>query len=195
MASAEAKQAEQLFMQGMTPAEIEAQTGIPANKIRAWKSRYKWGGKIVAQRPKAQQTKTQQRNATMPKAPRPTGRPTVEIDKRAFENLCGMQATREEIADFFDIDSDTVNAWCKREYGESFSAVYKKRATKGKVSLRRSQFLLAEKNASMAIFLGKNYLGQSDDGLVGRADDREIDPLSAALAELAGELDKDASPK
>ena len=119
----------------------------------------------------------------------------VEIDRRAFENLCGMQCTKEEIADFFDIDTDTVNAWCKREYGEVFSAVYKKRATKGKVSLRRSQFLLAEKNASMAIFLGKNYLGQSDDGLVGKADEREIDPLSAALAELAGELDKDASPK
>ncbi len=31
---------------------------------------------------------------------------------------------------------------------------------KGKVSLRRAQFKLAETNASMAIFLGKLYLGQ-----------------------------------
>lgn len=29
-------------------------------------------------------------------------------------------------------------------------------------SLRRTQFKLAEKNAAMAIFLGKNYLGQAD---------------------------------
>ena len=28
--------------------------------------------------------------------------------------------------------------------------------------MRRRQFKLAEKNASMAIFLGKNYLNQSD---------------------------------
>jgi hypothetical protein len=32
----------------------------------------------------------------------------------------------------------------------------------GRMSLRRKQFALAEKNAAVAIFLGKNYLGQSD---------------------------------
>ena len=29
--------------------------------------------------------------------------------------------------------------------------------------MRRSQFKLAEKNAAMAIFLGKQYLGQKDE--------------------------------
>lgn len=32
----------------------------------------------------------------------------------------------------------------------------------GKISLRRTQFALASKNAAMAIFLGKNLLGQTD---------------------------------
>lgn len=32
----------------------------------------------------------------------------------------------------------------------------------GKISLRRMQWRLAEKNATMAIFLGKQYLGQRD---------------------------------
>lgn len=32
----------------------------------------------------------------------------------------------------------------------------------GKMSLRRRQFAMAEENVAMAIFLGKNYLGQSD---------------------------------
>lgn len=32
----------------------------------------------------------------------------------------------------------------------------------GKVSLRRAQFNLAERNPSMAIFLGKQYLGQNE---------------------------------
>ena len=38
----------------------------------------------------------------------------------------------------------------------------KKYSAKGRTSLRRYQFKLAEKNAAMAIFLGKNYLGQKD---------------------------------
>lgn len=33
---------------------------------------------------------------------------------------------------------------------------------KGKISLRRHQMRLAEKNATMAIWLGKQYLGQTD---------------------------------
>ena len=32
----------------------------------------------------------------------------------------------------------------------------------GRVSLRRTQMAMAEKNATMAIFLGKQYLGQKD---------------------------------
>lgn len=31
-----------------------------------------------------------------------------------------------------------------------------------KISLRKNQLKLSEKNAGMAIFLGKNYLGQKD---------------------------------
>lgn len=31
-----------------------------------------------------------------------TGRPQKEIDKKIFENLCGLQCTLEEIAGVFD---------------------------------------------------------------------------------------------
>lgn len=97
-----------------------------------------------------------------------TGRPKKEIDKKQFESLCALFCTEEDIADFFDCSIDTVNNWCKRTYKDengkemTFSDVYKKKNSKGKVSLRRCQFKLAEKNASMAIWLGKQYLGQSD---------------------------------
>lgn len=40
--------------------------------------------------------------------------------------------------------------------------MFKKKSAGGKMSLRRYQFELAKKNASMAIWLGKQYLGQSD---------------------------------
>lgn len=84
------------------------------------------------------------------------------IDKKQFENLCGLQCTLMEICDFFEVEDDTLNAWCKKTYGTTFSEVFKVKRGKGQISLRRMQWKLAEKNPSMAIFLGKNYLGQKD---------------------------------
>lgn len=73
-----------------------------------------------------------------------------------------MLCTLEEIAGFFGCTDDTINNFCKREYGECFSGVYKKLSVTGKISLRRYQFNLAKTSAAMAIFLGKNILGQTD---------------------------------
>lgn len=92
----------------------------------------------------------------------PRGRPQKEINKSNFEKLCGLQCTAEEICDFFEVSDKTLYKWCKKTYGENFSVVFRQKKSKGKVSLRRSQFRLAEKSASMAIFLGKNILGQTD---------------------------------
>lgn len=89
-------------------------------------------------------------------------RPKKEIDQDQFEKLCGLQCTEAEIMGWFDITDKTLTRWCKDTYGESFSEVYAKKREKGKISLRRAQFRLAEKSATMAIFLGKNYLGQKD---------------------------------
>jgi hypothetical protein len=90
------------------------------------------------------------------------GIPKINIDKSNFEKLCQMQCTLEEIAGFFDCCDDTINNWCKEVYDDNFSGVYKKKSMAGKISLRRNQFKIAENNASMAIFLGKQYLGQRD---------------------------------
>lgn len=100
------------------------------------------------------------------------GRPKKEIDRKIFENLCAMQCTQEEICSFLDISIKTLNRWIKEEYGEeyfdeygeevSFSKIFAIKRGKGKVSLRRHQWQLSEKSTAMAIFLGKQYLGQSD---------------------------------
>ena len=90
------------------------------------------------------------------------GRPKKNFDKSQFESLCNLQCTLEEIAGFFKCNKDTINAWCKREYNDNFSEVFKKYSQNGKISLRRYQYKLAEKNASMAIWLGKQWLGQTD---------------------------------
>ena len=89
-------------------------------------------------------------------------RPTIEIKQEHFENLCNLQCTLDEIAGFFKCSSDTIERWCKRTYNMSFADTYKIYSQNGKISLRRYQYKLAEKNPSMAIWLGKQWLGQTD---------------------------------
>ena len=91
-----------------------------------------------------------------------SGRPRKEIDREQFEALCRLQCTEEEICSFFGVCEDTLNAWCKRTYRLTFSEVFAQKRVGGKISLRRAQFRLAENSANMAIWLGKNYLGQRD---------------------------------
>ncbi len=90
------------------------------------------------------------------------GRPMKEIDKAQFEKLCEMQCTLLEVTAFFDVTDKTLESWCRRTYEKTFSEVFKLKRQGGYISLRRSQFQLAKKSAAMAIFLGKNYLGQTD---------------------------------
>lgn len=90
------------------------------------------------------------------------GRPRKEINKTEFEKLCYLQCTHTEICAWFDIAADTLERWCKETYGTTFSKVFAEKKQNGLISLRRTQFQLAEKSPAMAIFLGKNLLGQTD---------------------------------
>lgn len=90
------------------------------------------------------------------------GRPKKEIDVKMFETMCGILCTKEEICDILDVNEKTLTRWCKDTYDMSFYEVYKKKSAAGKMSLRRMQWKLAEKSYAMAIFLGKQYLGQKD---------------------------------
>jgi hypothetical protein len=61
------------------------------------------------------------------------------------------------------VSDETLNKWCKENYdGRTFLDVFKEKRENGIISLRRTQFQLAEKSPAMAIFLGKNLLGQTD---------------------------------
>ncbi len=120
------------------------------------------------------------------------GRPRAEIDKEEFEKLCGMQCTRDEICAWFNVTDKTLTGWCKRTYGMNFSAVFAQKRATGKIALRRYQFNLAKKNASMGIWLGRQYLGQRD--VVEQAiaiDAVKDDELSASLRALADGLKSD----
>lgn len=90
------------------------------------------------------------------------GRPRKEINQKQFEKLCAMQCTQEEICDWFEVQDDTLNRWCKRTYKKSFSEVFKQKRSVGKISLRRSGFQMAQSNPSVHIFYAKNFLGMTD---------------------------------
>lgn len=94
--------------------------------------------------------------------PRTNGRPLTEISQPTFEELCRIQCTLSEVASVLRCSPDTIERWCGRTYKATFAETYKKFAEEGKSSLRRLQFKHAQTNPAMAIFLGKNYLGQSD---------------------------------
>lgn len=91
------------------------------------------------------------------------GRPKKKISKEDFEKLCAMQCTLAEIAGFFDCSEDTIERWCLSEYDQRFSEVFEQKSCKGKISIRRNQFRAAETgNTTMLIWLGKQYLGQTE---------------------------------
>lgn len=83
-------------------------------------------------------------------------RPKFKIDYDTVEKLAGIQCTQQEIASFLGCSVDTL------QRDETFCGIYKKGMENGKMSLRRMQYKLAEKNPTMAIWLGKQYLGQKD---------------------------------
>lgn len=113
------------------------------------------------------------------------GRPKKEIDRESFEKLCGLQCTEEEICSFLNVTDKTLTNWCRKTYKKSFSEVFKIKRGTGKIALRRSQFRLAETNATMAIWLGKQYLGQSDNPVRDTGHDSGTTPLVDMLMKPA----------
>ena len=86
-----------------------------------------------------------------------------EIDYKTLDGLCKLQCTGEECASVLEIDYDTLNAALKRDGHVGFSEYFKKMGSGGKASLRRMQWKAAEGgNATMQIWLGKQYLAQTD---------------------------------
>ncbi len=106
------------------------------------------------------------------------------INQKVFESLCAIQCTQEEILSVLNISDKTLNSWCNSTYDKNFSEVFKEKRQGGKASLRRNQWRMAEKNPTMAIWLGKQYLNQTDNVEV------EHDMKNGILGDLIGALNK-----
>jgi|SRR5579863_3912447 len=111
------------------------------------------------------------------------GRPKKFVDLEMVERLAHIQCTHTEIASALGISVDTLTRH------RQFAEVYKRGAEGGRKSLRRMQFESANKgNVVMQIWLGKQYLGQSDHVT---SEVRKLPPLhTASSAQLKNLLDE-----
>jgi hypothetical protein len=108
-------------------------------------------------------------------------RPQNPIDWELFEKLCACLCTQSEIASMLNIHIDTLRDRAAEFYGDSYSNVYKKFSEDGKCSLRRNQFVLSQTNSSMAIWLGKIWLGQQDPDKVNDLQRAQLDYATQAI--------------
>ncbi|MBQ9008981.1 MAG: hypothetical protein IJ088_06585 [Clostridia bacterium] len=111
----------------------------------------------------------------------------VEMDKNMFEVYCQLACSEQDICDLFGgVDHKTLDEWCQKTYGMAFEQIYRKKVSPVKLALRKNQLLLSKTSSMMAIFLGKNMLGQSDhpEPPVGENIIRESNEQMLALADL-----------
>lgn len=88
-------------------------------------------------------------------------REKIDFNLEALESLCRLNCTHDEIAAYFNVSAKTV----QRRYNEEpeFAQAVDRGRAHGKLSLRRQQMKLVEDgNPTMAIWLGKQLLGQTD---------------------------------
>lgn len=103
---------------------------------------------------------TKKRPALINKGGRPQA---ISPDAKTIKIVHGLgeiQATTRECAAVLGVSHQTFIATMQRH--PEIAEALERGKENGKVSLRRKQWRLADKNAGMAIFLGKNILDQTD---------------------------------
>lgn len=85
---------------------------------------------------------------------------SAAIDVEQLEKLCALQATDEEVAAWFNVSTRTIE---RRRKQAKFCEVMERGKARGRLSIRRAQMKMLESgNATMGVWLGKQYLGQTD---------------------------------
>lgn len=99
------------------------------------------------------------------KTHKPYARNTIYVKDIDFEKvfqLATYQSTKEEIFAMLNISQSELYASENKAYKEKFDEAYFAGKEAGKNQLRTAQFKMAQKSVPMSIFLGKQYLNQSD---------------------------------
>jgi hypothetical protein len=99
---------------------------------------------------------------TAVKAKRPVGRPKIEINLDELERLSALNCTMPELAAYFRVPLRTLEDRYTND--PDIRATINRGREVGKLSVRRKQMQIMNdmNSATMAIWLGKQLLGQRD---------------------------------
>jgi len=103
--------------------------------------------------------------------------PSRTIELKQVLYWMDLGATQEEIAGAHYVSVDTLKRRLFEVTGETFAQIKEKTCGNAKIKLRNNQYRMSENNATMAIWLGKQWLGQRDLPI-------EIQEFNGKLAEL-----------
>ncbi len=91
------------------------------------------------------------------------GRPKAHIDWKKVDQYLQAQCDGAAIASLLGIAADTLYRAVEREQNVTFAAYSQQKKSEGKELLRAKQFSTAMNgDKTLLIWLGKQYLGQSD---------------------------------
>lgn len=124
------------------------------------------------------------------------GRPRLRLNWSQIGRMCEVQMTGVEIARVLGCHYDAIAKRCKSDNGLTFSEWSEEKREHGRRSLRRRQYKSAvtDGNVTMMIWLGKQWLDQTDKREVNTTIDQSIevrdvreytnDELDASIARL-----------
>ena len=98
-----------------------------------------------------------------PKAKKPVGRPRIELDPKQAKIFGYFRATYDTMAEQIGCHVDTIRAAMQDDKSE-FSKRYKKGFSGMKMKLSEAQVKTAieDRNPTLLVWLGKQYLNQKD---------------------------------
>lgn len=97
------------------------------------------------------------------------GRPRVEIDLKMMARLADLLFTAADCAMFFECGISTIDRRLKEAGWAGYGEFFHRHSARARVRLRQAQWKSAMAgNITIQIWLGKQYLGQSNAGHVAK---------------------------
>lgn len=126
--------------------------------------------------------------------PKKQGRPKKSINWDRVVELCGYQASVREVARDLEISVNTLQDHIRHKFDMTWSEFFNIHRQVGFLSLRQKQFHMAMAGSEkLLIFLGKNWLGQSENVQVSFREEKLgefVDALDAIAIEVVPNRDE-----
>lgn len=110
-----------------------------------------------------------------------------EATRQTIRTLAGLQCTYEDAAAVLGINKSTFTRFINSS--EELKDLWLEGMAHGRASLRKNQFEMSKNNPTMAIWLGKQYLGQTDQLALTGKGGGPIETKNDDFAALARALD------